>query len=391
MSKLKLSIILGLIIALVMTISVLSGCKTATTDTTVEATAATETIEAETTAAMTETTAAVTEAAETTASSSEQGAGNVAGKKIGVASIVLSNEWCNTVWTAAQDVCKVAGMEVFGTDAGGDVQKMREDILSLIAKNPDLLIIATGDNELFQGAMQKAADAGIKIIDIEAFLEAPNVVTHLYADQLLNGIMDADNIVLYLANKYNGFVKGKVVEVMAPTNSTVIKRIEATKLKLKWYANVTMDTVSVDATNPVEDSRIKLEAYLQSHPDVDVVTAYQGEMLTGSVLAVDGLGLGDKIKVMGMDAFEPILQLMRQGKPVIAAVQQDGYAIGTVATKLAVKILSDPNFKPEYQYILPLINIYNNFPGKENNFPLEGRVKIPCPAEFKDKGIGWDY
>lgn len=54
MSKVKLSIILGLIIALVMTISVLPGCKTtATTETTVAATTAAETTAAETTAAET--------------------------------------------------------------------------------------------------------------------------------------------------------------------------------------------------------------------------------------------------------------------------------------------------------------------------------------------------
>jgi hypothetical protein len=70
-------------------------------------------------------------------------------------------------------------------------------------------------------------------------------------------------------------------------------------------------------------------------------------------------------------------------------VQQDGYAMGIVAAKVGLKVLSGE--KVPFEYILPLANIYSNFPHMVDNYPENGKVKIPSPSHFKEMGLDWGY
>ena len=162
-------------------------------------------------------------------------------------------------------------------------------------------------------------------------------------------------------------------------------------LKLSEYPAIKIqETIRFDWTNPQEDTKEKLTTYLSdNNKNIDVVTAHFGEPLVGATLAVEDLGLGDHIKVIGIDAFQPVINLMKQGKCVIAAVQQDAYAMGIVAAKLSMKILHGK--KVAYQYILPLTNIYANFPNRVDNYPENDIIKITCPSHFKEAGLNWGY
>jgi len=246
-------------------------------------------------------------------------------------------------------------------------------------------------NEIMQRALLKVNTRNIPIVSVESYLENATVRSHLFADQMINGIFNANNIIGYLAYIHDGHVEGKIILLYTPGLATMELRYKAMLLKLNEYPGIKIiETLNYDLTNPTENSREKTLTYLSIHAeDVEVVSALHGEPIVGSTLAVDALGLQDKIKVIGIDAFEPVITLMKQGKPVIAAVQQDGHAMGTVAAKLGIRILRDE--KVSYQYILPLINIYAHFPNKTDNYPEQGKVKISCPAEFKEMGFDWGY
>ncbi|MCL5070023.1 MAG: sugar ABC transporter substrate-binding protein [Actinobacteria bacterium] len=316
------------------------------------------------------------------------------GKRISICTLFQTNEWTALATKGAQATLETVGAQVTVTDAFGDLQRQAEDLLNLVSSKPDLIILALGDNAMFQKSIEAAAEAGIPIIDVEAAITGKNVITHLWADQMVNGIYGANNLIEYFAAINNGVVKGKLVEVYSPGLTTIDIRREACLMKLALYPDIETTEVPYDMINGVEDSQKKAEAYLLANPDVGVITAYYGAPMVGSALAVDYLGLNDKISILGIDAFEPVLNLMRQGKPILSAVQQDGYAIGVVAAKLAMKHFAGE--KLPYQTIMPLVSIYNHFPdnhfpGKKDNFPAEGGVSIPCPQSFKDAGLGWDY
>jgi ABC-type sugar transport system substrate-binding protein len=309
----------------------------------------------------------------------------------GVNTLFCSNEWCAEVLRGIQKVIKGAKGTVFHSDALGDTGRQKDDLMNMIAKKPDLIFVLQADPKTMKKTLMLAMERNIPIISVEAYLEGPVVKTHLNADQMINGIHNANNIINYLAITHNGRVKGNVLDVHTPDSYTIDLRHKAMLMKFAEYPQINIArNISFDWSNILEDTRIKVESYLTKHADeIDVITAHFGEPLVGAALAVENLGLGDKIKVIGIDAFEAVIDLMKQGKCIIAAVQQDGYAMGIVAAKVGLKVLSGE--KVPFEYILPLANIYSNFPHMVDNYPENGKVKIPSPSHFKEMGLDWGY
>jgi ABC-type sugar transport system substrate-binding protein len=309
----------------------------------------------------------------------------------GVNEFIGSNEWSHEVERGIRKILKAAKGTVFSTDAMGDRERQKKDLIELIQKKPDLIFILLSDPTVIQECVDLAGANNIPIISVEAYLKGPNVKSHFNADQMINGILNANNIIDYLATTHNGRVEGKLMDVYSPGNFTVDLRHKAMLFKLQEYPSVTINSViAFKWGQSFEDTKSNVISYLKHHSDdIDVITAHNGESLTGATLAVESLGLGEQIKVIGIDAFRPVLELMKNGNCIIAAVQQDGYAMGTVAAKVGIKVLRQE--KVAYQYILPLINIYSNFPNRVDNYPDNEPVKITCPSHFKQLGLDWGY
>ena len=307
---------------------------------------------------------------------------------VGIPALIISNEWVRDMTRGVTEIVEEAGREVFVTDARGDQQKHAEDFLSIVARRPDLIVLAVGDPRLLQTGLDLAGKANIPIVAVEVLAEGPTVKCYVYVDQVINGVMDANNIIDYLAFT-KGKVEGKVLIPYMPGSYTLDLRYKGLMLKLGEYPNIETVSLPFDFANPVESSRASIESYLKANPDVDVVTPLYGEPMVGACSAIVGLKMEDTVKVVGIDAFDNVMELMRAGKPIIAGVQQDAYAMGTVAGKLALRILAGEEVS--YQYFLPITSIYANFPGKQDNYPAEGVVKIPCPQNLKDLGFDWGY
>lgn len=309
----------------------------------------------------------------------------------GVNSLLSTNEWCWEVTRGIMKVIETAGGTVFSSDARGNIQRQNDDLKNMVLKKPDLIFVLLADPKSMKKGLESAVEYDIPVISVEAYLEGKNVKTHLNADQMINGIHNANNIIDYLAITHNGHVRGTVLDIYSSGTYTTHLRHKAMLLKFAEYPGIKIrGTIRFEWTNTQEDTRNKVYDYLKhNHQYIDVVTAHFGEPLVGAALAVEDLHLEDRIKVIGVDAFKPVIDLMRRGSCVIAAVQQDAYAMGTVAAKLSMKILHGENVA--YQYILPLTNIYANFPNRIDNYPENGIVKINCPSHFKEMGFDWGY
>jgi ABC-type sugar transport system substrate-binding protein len=302
-----------------------------------------------------------------------------------------TNEWNSEVLKGIKSVIESAGGRIFTTDALGDREKEVEDLISVISKKPDLIYILACDQQIMKRGNDIIEKNEIPIISLESYIEGPNIRSHLFADQMINGIFNANNIIDYLATKREGRIEGNLAVLYTQGLSTLDLRYKAMLLKLNEYSGIKiLDTLQYDLKNPLEESQAASVSFLKKYTDkIDVITALHGETIVGVTRAIDELGLNNDIKVIGIDAFNPVIDLMKQGKPIIASVQQDGYAMGTVAAKVGMKVLAGEAVS--YQYILPLINIYADFPNRADNYPKQGRVKISCPHHLKESGFDWGY
>jgi ABC-type sugar transport system substrate-binding protein len=315
----------------------------------------------------------------------------VDGLVFGVNALLATNEWSSEVERGIRRIVTAARGSVFFTDARGDVERQKQNLIDMILKKPDIIYVLLANPEKMSECVELAGQYSIPIISVEAYLEGPSVKSHLNADQMINGILNADNIIDYLAITHGGHVSGNLLDVYSPGTYTIDLRHRAMLFKLQEYPAVRIrKVINYDKTRSLEDTREKVRSYLEKHADeIDVVTAHFGEPLTGAILAVEDAGQGERIKVIGVDAFRPVVELMKRGMSVIAAVQQDGYAMGTVAAKVGIKVLQGEAVA--YRYVLPLISIYSNFPHRMDNYPENEHVKINCPLYLKQLGFDWGY
>ena len=92
------------------------------------------------------------------------------GLKIGVNMFLGSNEWNAT---ALEGIIAAFGPdnEIISLDPNGDVQKGAENLVTLVASGPDVIIVTVGDNASYQQGIMAAADADIPEPDLRGSLE----------------------------------------------------------------------------------------------------------------------------------------------------------------------------------------------------------------------------
>jgi ABC-type sugar transport system substrate-binding protein len=315
----------------------------------------------------------------------------VENRVFGVSALLAANEWASEVERGLSNIIETSGGNVFFTDAAGDTGRQRAEFIDMVRRKPDLIYVLLSDPGVMQEGLDLAARLHVPVISVEAYLEGPAVKTHLNADQMVNGIYNANNIIDYLAMTHDGLVEGTMLDVFAPGAYTTNLRHKAMLLKLSEYPSIQIKECILESwTNILEDTRRKVRKCLEHYGDsIDVVTAHFGEPLIQAALAVEDLGLDEAVKVIGIDAFQPVIELMNRGACIIAAVQQDAFAMGSVAAKAGIRLLNGE--KLAYQYVLPLANIYANFPNRVDNYPENSPVRISCPTHFKQMGFDWGY
>ena len=84
--------------------------------------------------------------------------------KIGMATFMMAQEWYQNIVAGAQVKADELGVELIVADANNDSAKQVEMVENLITQQVDAIIISPVDAKALKGVVQKAQDAGIRII-----------------------------------------------------------------------------------------------------------------------------------------------------------------------------------------------------------------------------------
>ena len=111
-------------------------------------------------------------------------------------------------------------------------------------------------------------------------------------------------------------------------------------------------------------------ALLADHPEINVVVGFNEPTAVGAAQAVEALGLGDTVDVVGFDSNVETVDLMQTGV-VSALIVQNPYAMGYLGVEAACDLLSGESFDPEQ-----LVNTATQIVTQENMFSLEGQKAL---------------
>src|SRR5690606_34485554 len=130
----------------------------------------------------------------------------LAGKKIGVASREITNDYNRDLIAGATEVLKAAGAEIVVTDGGADPRKHNENIESLINSGVSGIIVQLGDPQQLAPVVAKANAAGIPVITTSVGSKTEGAIADVGGDEALMAAMLARTLLSSI--DYKGTVIG---------------------------------------------------------------------------------------------------------------------------------------------------------------------------------------
>jgi ribose transport system substrate-binding protein len=248
-----------------------------------------------------------------------------------------------TMQKGAKAMADKLGME-FVTDgpAQFDAVQQAPIVDAMIAKGVDALLIAATDKQAMIGPMQRAADAGIKVISVDTFVGdgdyANGPVTfplsYVGSDNVLGGKIACDALIEAIGGK------GKIyIQNVKPGISTTDQRQQGCEEAIK-ATNGAVTLVGVDFND--DDSGKAAQqtaATLQRVPDLSAIFGTNLFSARGAAQAVKNAGLSGTVKIANFDAPEAAVQDLRDGVNDLVIAQKPA-DIGAVAVDYAYLALN---------------------------------------------------
>lgn len=180
--------------------------------------------------------------------------------------------------------------------SNGDTQKQIADISSFIDEGVDLLIVSPNEAVEIAPMVEKAYDNGIPVIIVDRKVMTDHYSSFVGADNRQIGAATGTYIKQLLP------LGGNVLEITGLMGSSpAIERHEG-------FCSTALTDSAIHLLYSVDAGWFKQEAFdrtreiLSRTPNIDVVFAHNDEMASGAYEAAQMLGLGKRIKFIGIDA-----------------------------------------------------------------------------------------
>jgi ribose transport system substrate-binding protein len=268
--------------------------------------------------------------AATPASALTLGAAEVAKVKSGNYSVALlwhtSSDFTNAVTAGAEDEFARLGVAVVATtDAAFDAAKQRNDVETVMAKKPNVILTLPLDSVSAAAAFRPAKEARVKLVFLSnvpaGYKWGQDFVAVVTDDLFQMGKKAAD----VLAKSIGG--KGKVGYIFHDaTHYVTNQRDQAFKTTIeKDYPNI-----KIAAQQGIADSSRAEEAALAmllKTPDLDGIYVTWAEPAEGVLSVLRNAG-NKHTKIVTLDLSEPIALDMVKNGNVVGIVADEAYALG---------------------------------------------------------------
>ncbi len=205
------------------------------------------------------------------------------------------------------------------------------DIEGLVAKKVNILFVDPASEAALVGAVEEAMDRGVPVILASTGVNTDKYVTWVSRNNMKAGFLYAD----WMGKKLKG--KGKVVALMGIAGSSYAEDVlRGVKQGLSGYPGIELVDVAYCDWSPVK-AKSTMEAFIQSHPQIDGILADGGQMALGAVEAL--VDAGKPIPPITADDWNGWLRLAKERKIQFLA-ESGGAPLALTCVDLAVKILN---------------------------------------------------
>jgi len=257
------------------------------------------------------------------------------GVRIAVVSFLGSGDWLQAFEVGVKRQAEALGIEANISQARNDINQERELIQQAVNLGVDGIIINNGQPEALRDVAQAALDAGIPVVAYDVNLDNPKI------PQIEQSDADMARLVLEQAVKDEGETfDGGVVYVagFAPLDRryAVWKEFGQKYPGIKEVATwgVVNDTVAASVAD-------QTKAVLRANPNLSVVFTPWDEFARGVKLAIDELGVADKVKIYGIDISTSDIQaIIEPSSPWVATAATNPAVVGEVSVRALAQLIA---------------------------------------------------
>jgi len=171
-------------------------------------------------------------------------------------------EWSEEFMTGAKEMARELGVTVQFYDAKHQIDTMITCFNQAIENRPDIIILRLGTDPRLKEPLDRALDAGIKIIGLDNYLSEDRITTRIIQDYI-----DRDTeLVRHLASEIN--FQGSVLTIFNNQEILQSKRRNILQEVLAQYPDINVQDVRVG--DPAQIYAETLEV-LKKHPDIHAV------------------------------------------------------------------------------------------------------------------------
>lgn len=217
------------------------------------------------------------------------------------------------------------GIKQFGgtlniADASFDLKKQNDQIASLVASKPDILIILPVDPVGVSNAMQAAVAAGVPVFLMDSYVPGATAVSVGMHNNYGMGQLSAQ----YMAKRLGG--KGKIATMSLTINEAWDMRSRGLENVLLQYPDIeVVANWDFDPTGKVTP-RAAADSFLTAQADLNAMWCAWDNAAMEASLAILAAGRGDQVFTTGIDGGKAAFEVIKSGGPFSFTVAQSFFS-----------------------------------------------------------------
>jgi simple sugar transport system substrate-binding protein len=255
--------------------------------------------------------------------------------KIALVRYLSTGDFFQAYLSGVESQAAAIGVDLRVFDSRQDAALQADMVDQAIALGVDGIIVQHGLTESMQDAVQRAVDAGIKVVAFDVNVKNPAVPQVEQSDR------DLARLALEQAVIDNGEA-WKAGYVYVPGIAPLDRRDETWKIFKDRYAGINEAAVFGTLDNPIANSVAnQARSVLQANPDITVMFAPYDEFAKGVKIAVDEAGLTDQVKIYSADISTADIAAMREpGSAWAATAATNPAVVGEVSVRTLAMLLA---------------------------------------------------
>ncbi len=221
------------------------------------------------------------------------------------------------------------GLEILWNAPQMEIDSARQISIveNLITRQVAGIVLAPVEADALVNVVDRAANAGIPVVIFDSAINTDRIVSFIVTDNYEGGVMAAERMGQILG----GTGKVGVIGFMPGSASTMKREAGFVETVEERYPD--MEVVGV-RFNMADRAKALSEAenMMTAHPDLAGFFADNESSLDGTVQAVKQRGMSGKVKIVGFDASDTLVDDMRAGV-IDSIVIQDPFKMGYESTR----------------------------------------------------------